>query len=263
MKSVPVHLLPRSDAGRQRTLTKFQPKNTIQLRFIDADKAAYYGACHHVDMNVELKSEDGQKTIESLNPFAFQHAVKSISCTTEESDGTVKTSSKDHHQHHLHIELDSQYADQARRWRLSAKNVFAIVIPHDFVDLKNNKACFEDLSPKAKSWVRDHPLETVVKLVKTPQFLDPQRPHRLTLTVVKTDIWSEMNREQSVKIAHRPLDEMIGLIFHKKRSTAEEDGPMWDFEHGLSGATENVSGEMNANNVNADLDQSSVKGYGK
>ncbi|KAG0367166.1 hypothetical protein BC939DRAFT_440659 [Gamsiella multidivaricata] len=246
MKSIPIHLMPRSYAGRKRTLGRFQPKNTIELRFIDAEKGSYYGACHHVDMDVELKSDDGSKTIQALNPFAFQNAVKSISCSAGSSQ--------------LQLELDPEYAQQARRWKLSPATVFGVIIPHDFVDLKKNKACYDDLSSTAKKWAQDHPMETVVKLVKNIQFLDSKNPNIVSFRVVRTDVWSQMNRAQSVKIAHKPMDEMLGLYFHK-RSTAVEDGPMWDYEHNLASATENVASQIPADNVDANLDNSSVKGY--
>ncbi|KAF8933988.1 hypothetical protein BGZ58_006007 [Dissophora ornata] len=246
MKTIPMHLMPRSYAGRKRTLTKFQPKDSVGLRFVDAEKSMYYGACHHVDMNVELKTDDGNQTIQSLNPFAFQNAVKSFSCSGSPAQ--------------LHLELDPEFAMQTRRWNLSPSAVFAVIIPHDFVNLKKNKACFNDLSATAKKWTKDHPMETVVKLVKDPQILNTTNSNTLSMSVVKTDIWSQMNRAQSVKIYHRPLEQMIPYIF-TKRSTAEQDGPMWDFEHDLTPATQSVAGDIPAQNVNANLDQSSVKGY--
>ncbi|KAF9918429.1 hypothetical protein BX616_008869 [Lobosporangium transversale] len=246
MKSAPVHLVRRSDAGRQRTTMKFKPMNSIQLRFIEADKSEYYDACHHVDMNVELKSDDGSRTIEALNPFAFQHAVKSISCANASSQ--------------LDIELDPVYAKQVRRWNFSPRNVFGIVIPHDFVDLKKNKACYTGLDSTAKKWIEENPMETVVKLVKDPRFLDAKSPNTVSFTIVKTDIWSQMNRVQSVHINHRPLDTMLSKVL-SKRSTAYEQGPMWDFEHDLSSGTKAVDEHVTAENVHADLDRSSVKGY--
>jgi len=246
MKTVPIHLMPRSNAGRQRTLNKFQPMDSIQLRFIDAEKGSYYGACHHVDMDVELKTEDGKSTIQSLNPYAFQHAVQSISCSGAQ----------------FHLKLDTEYANQVRRWNLSPSEVIAIVIPHDFVDLKKNPACYKDLDTKAKKWILEHPLETVVKMVKKPQFLDAKDPNTVSLTIVQTSLWSQLNRAQSVRINHRPLDEMIPLYF-SKRSIGEQEGPMWDYEQGLQSATSQVSGQISNQNVNANMDQSSVKGYGK
>ncbi|KAF9931676.1 hypothetical protein FBU30_009737 [Linnemannia zychae] len=252
MKSIPIHLMPRSYNGRQDTLSKFRPTNSIQLRFIDAHDVNYeFGACHHVDMDVELKSEaakpEDQTTIQSLNPFAFQHAVRKYSCA---GTGTNLT---------LDLELDPRYADQIRRWNVGSK-VFGIIIPHDFVDLKRNKACFATLSKQAKEWTDKHPMETVVKLVKNPKFINPKKNNVVTFSVVKTDIWSQMNREQSVHIAHREMDTMLPLLFHK-RSIAEEKGPMWDFEQRLSSATKSVASGMTANNVNANLDNSVVKGY--
>ncbi|KAF9168981.1 hypothetical protein BGX20_010950 [Mortierella sp. AD010] len=249
MKSIPVHRLPRSYAGRKRTLTKFQPKNSIQLRFIEAEKYEYYGSCHHVDMLVELKTDDGNHTVQSLNPFAFQNAVKSFSCSGSPAQ--------------INIQLSPEYAQQARRWSMPSTRVFGIVIPHDHVDLKGNSACFSDLSASAKKYTQEHPMEIVVKMVKNPQFLDTKNPTTLSLTVVKTDIWSNMNRAQSVQIYHKPIEDMVSEVF-KKRSTAEQDGPMWDFEHSLSAATENVNSQTTAddvNNVNTNLDQSTVKGY--
>ncbi|GJJ69935.1 hypothetical protein EMPS_02284 [Entomortierella parvispora] len=243
MKSVPIHLMPRSNAGRKRTLNKFQPKDSIQLRFIDAEKGNY-GACHHVDMDVELKSEDGKSTVQSLNPYAFQHAVNSISCS-----GTQ-----------FHLKLASEFANQVRRWNLSPSKVIAIVIPHDFVDLKKNPACYQDLDTKAKKWIKEHPLETVVKMVKNVQFLDAKDPNTVSLTVVQTNLWSQLNRAQSVRINHRPLDEMIPLYF-SKRSIGEQQGPMWDYEHDMQSATSQVAGLISNQNVNANMDQSSVKGY--
>ncbi|KAG0270933.1 hypothetical protein BGZ95_001343, partial [Linnemannia exigua] len=164
MKSTPVNLMPRSFDGQlaQMTLSKFRPTNKIQLRFVDAsdDNYADHGACHHVDMDVELKSDDPnpkkQHTIQSINPFAFQHAVRKYSCT-----GTGKNLK-------LNLELDPRYSDQIRRWNVGSSKVFAIVIPHDYVDLKNNKACFVELSEEAKKWAKTRPMETVVKMVKNP-----------------------------------------------------------------------------------------------
>ncbi|KAF8982497.1 hypothetical protein BGZ46_001166 [Entomortierella lignicola] len=246
MKTIPVHLMSRSDAGRKRTLIKFQPQDSIQLRFIEHEKAEYYGACHHVDMFVELKDASGNHTVQSLNPYAFQHAVKSISC----SGSTTK----------LNIELSPEYTKEVRRWRVPSTKVFGIVIPHDFVDLKKNKDCYADLSASARRSTKTHPMETVVKMVKNPQFLDAKNPNIVSFNVVETNVWSDMNRAQSVKIYHKPIDEMIPRIFNK-RSTAEQQGPMWDFEHSLSAATQNVDSAMPSNNVNANLDQSTVKGY--
>ncbi|KAH7025630.1 hypothetical protein BKA57DRAFT_511804 [Linnemannia elongata] len=246
MKSVPVNLMPRSYNGRQETLNKFRPTNSIQLRFIDASDDNYldYGACHHVDMDVELKSEaekpEDQRTIQSLNPFAFQHAVRTFSCS-----GTGKDFK-------LNMELDPQFAAQISRWTVGPSKVFAIVIPHDYVDLKKNKAC-QGVDP-------DPPLETVVKLVKNPRFLNAKKRNVVTFSVVKTDIWSQMNRAQSVHIAHREMDEVLPMYFNK-RSTAEEKGPMWNFERDLSPATQTVSRRMTADNVKANLDRSTVKGY--
>ncbi|KAF9350429.1 hypothetical protein BGX26_011393 [Mortierella sp. AD094] len=246
MRSIPIHILPRSDAGRKRALTKFQPKDSIQLRFIEDQEYEYYGACHHVDMLVELKTDDGNHTVQSLNPFAFQNAVKSFSCSGSPGQ--------------LNIQLSPEYAQQARRWIIPSTRVFGIVIPHDYVDLKNNEACFSDLSAIAKEWTQEHPMETVVKMVKNPQFLDAKNPDTLSLTIVSTDIWSNMNRDQSVQIYHKPIEEMISRIF-QKRSTAEQQGPMWDFEHDLSVATQSMNNQKTANNVNTNLDQSTVKGY--
>ncbi|KAK5805563.1 hypothetical protein F5H01DRAFT_353934 [Linnemannia elongata] len=254
MKSVPVNLMPRSYNGRQETLNKFRPTNSIQLRFIDASDDNYldYGACHHVDMDVELKSEaekpEDQRTIQSLNPFAFQHAVRTFSCS-----GTGKDFK-------LNMELDPQFAAQISRWTIGPSKVFAIVIPHDYVDLKKNKACFSVLNAQAKEWTQTHPLETVVKLVKNPRFLNAKKRNVVTFSVVKTDIWSQMNRAQSVHIAHREMDEVLPMYFNK-RSTAEEKGPMWNFERDLSPATQTVSRRMTADNVKANLDRSTVKGY--
>ncbi|KAF9110828.1 hypothetical protein BGX27_005841 [Mortierella sp. AM989] len=246
MKTIPIHLMPRSYASRKRTLIKFQPKDSIQLRFIEHEKAEYYGACHHVDMFVELKTDDGNRTIQSLNPFAFQHAVKSISCSGSPNQ--------------LNIELSPEYAKQVRHWKIPTRKVFAVVIPHDFVDLKKDAACYTELSAEAKKSTREHPMETVVKLVKTPRFLDAKNPNMLSMIIVKTDVWSEMNRAQSVEIYHKPLEDMVAKVFYK-RSTAYEDGPMWDFEHDLAAATQNIASGMTAKNVNANLDRSTVKGY--
>ncbi|KAG0325332.1 hypothetical protein BGZ99_000788 [Dissophora globulifera] len=248
MKSIPMHLMPRSYAGRKRTLGKFQPKDSIGLRFVEAEKYEYLGACHHVDMNVELKTDDGSKNIQSLNPFAFQGAVKSFSC----SRVAGSTSSQ------LDIELDAEFADQARRWNLAANKIFALVIPHDFVDLKKNKACYDDLDATSKQWTQTHPLETVVKLVKNPRFLN-STTNTLSLSVAKTDIWSQMNRAQSVRIYHKPIEQMIPQIFGK-RSIAEQEGPMWDFDHDMTAATRTIAAKTESN-VNANLDSSSVKGY--
>lgn len=256
MKSVPVNLMPRSYNGRQDTLNKFRPTNSIQLRFIDASDDNYldYGACHHVDMDVELKSDaekpEDQHTIQSLNPFAFQHAVRTFSCS-----GTGKDLK-------LNMELDPQFAAQISRWTVGPSKVFAIVIPHDYVDLKKNKACFSALNAQAKEWTQTHPMETVVKLVKNPRFLNAKKRNVVTFSVVKTDIWSQMNRAQSVHIAHREMEEVLPMYF-TKRSTAEEKGPMWNFERDLSPATQTVSRRMTADNVKANLDRSTVKGYGK
>ncbi|KAF9906632.1 hypothetical protein EC991_000433 [Linnemannia zychae] len=254
MKSVPINLMPRSLNGRQDTLNKFRPTNSIQLRFVDASDDNYgdYGACHHVDMDVELKSDaekpEQQRTIQSINPFAFQHAVRTFSCS-----GTGKDLQ-------LNMELDPRYADQIHRWTVGASKVFAIVIPHDYVNLKKNQACFSSLNAQAKKWTQSHPMETVVKLVKNPRFLNAKKRNVVSFSVVKTDIWSQMNRAQSVHIAHRAMDEILPLFFHK-RSTAEEKGPMWNFERDLSPATQNVARQVNDNNVKANMDRSTVKGY--
>ncbi|KAG0276962.1 hypothetical protein BGZ95_006742 [Linnemannia exigua] len=254
MKSVPVNLMPRSLNGRQDTLNKFRPTNSIQLRFIDASDDNYgdYGACHHVDMDVELKSDAAkpelQKTIQSINPFAFEHAVRTFSCS-----GTGKNLQ-------LNLELDPRYADQVKRWTVGPSKVFAIVIPHDYVDLKRNKACFAELSEEAKKWAKTRPMETVVKMVKNPRFLNAKKHNVVSFSVVKTDVWSQMNRAQSVHIAHRDMEEVLPLYFNK-RSTAEEKGPMWNFERDLSPATKTVARRMTVNNVKANMDRSTVKGY--
>ncbi|KAG0375622.1 hypothetical protein BGX24_008856 [Mortierella sp. AD032] len=254
MKSIPVNLMPRSLNGRQDTLNKFRPTNSIQLRFIDASDDNYgdYGACHHVDMDVELKSDAAkpelQKTIQSINPFAFQHAVRTFSCSGAGKDLQ------------LNLELDPRYADQVKRWTVGPTKLFAIVIPHDYVDLKKNKACFAELSEEAKKWAKTRPMETVVKMVKNPRFLNAKKHNVVSFTVVKTDVWSQMNRAQSVHIAHRDMDEVLPLYFHK-RSTAEEKGPMWSFERDLSPATKTVARRMTVDNVKANLDRSTVKGY--
>ncbi|KAF9436044.1 hypothetical protein BGZ76_004955 [Entomortierella beljakovae] len=244
MHSIPVHLMPRSLAGRKRTLSRFFPKDKIQLRFIEKEKAEYYGACHHVDIFVELKTDDGNSTIQSLNPFAFQHAVNSYSCSGNQ----------------LNIELSPDYANQARRWNIPSSSTFGLIIPHDFVDLENKASCFTDLSPEAKKDTREHPLESVVKTVKEPRFITTANSNILTLTVVDTDVWSGVNREQSVDIYHQPLDQMTSKVFFK-RSTAEQDGPMWDFEHDMAAATKTVNDGLPADSVNTNFDQSSVKGY--
>ncbi|KAF9926008.1 hypothetical protein FBU30_004299 [Linnemannia zychae] len=226
MKSVPIHWMPRRYSTRQDTLDKFRPANNVQLRFIEASSLAYAsGACHQVDMNVELKSED-QTAIPSLNPFSFQNAIKKYSCT-----GTGANLSLD-------LEFDPQYADQIARWNVGSE-VFGIVIPHDFVDLKRNKACFSTLSTQARESTSKYPMETVVKLVKDPKFLNPRKRNVVTFTVVKTDIWSQMNRVQSVHIAHREMDSVLSR-FIQKRSTAEEMGPMWNFDQALSSATQSL-----------------------
>ncbi|KAF9133729.1 hypothetical protein BGW39_009086 [Mortierella sp. 14UC] len=255
MKSIPVNLMPRSLNGRQQeTLNKFRLTNSVQLRFIDASDDNYgdYGACHHVDMDVVLKTEEQQpekqKTIQAINPFAFQHAVRSYSCS-----GTGKNLKLD-------LELDPRFADQIRRWNVGSSKVFGVVIPHDHVDLKNKKACFSALDAEAKKWANSRPMETVVKLVKNPRFLNAKKHNVVSFSVVKTDIWSRMNREQSVHIAHREMDEVLPLYFHK-RSTAEEKGPMWNFEKDLSPATQTVARQVKADNVKANLDKSTVKGY--
>ncbi|KAG0301701.1 hypothetical protein BGZ97_002655 [Linnemannia gamsii] len=260
MKSTPVNLMPRSDAFNVRqakdTLSKFRPTNVIQLRFVDAsdDNYAHYGACHHVDMDVELKSDDlkpeKQYTIQSINPFAFQHAVRNFSCT-----GTGKNLK-------LNLELDPRFADQVRSWNVGSSKVFGVVIPHDFVDLKKNKACFAELSEEAKKWAKTRPMETVVKMVKNPRFLNAKKNNVVSFSVVKTNIWSRMSRKQSVHIAHRDMDmhEIVPLYFHK-RSTAYEKGPMWNFERDLSPATKTIANQISANNVKANMDRSNVKGY--
>ncbi|KAF9115065.1 hypothetical protein BGX27_009092 [Mortierella sp. AM989] len=243
MKTIPVHLMSRSDAGRKQILLKFQPKNVTRLRYIEHGKTR---SSHHVDMFVELKTDDGNRTIQSLNPFAFQHAVKSISCSRSRKRV-------------LKIKLSSEYAKQVLRWKIPTRKVFAIVIPHDFVDLKKNAACYTELSVDARNATRDHPMEAVVKLVKTPRFLDAKNPNILTMTIVKTNIWSEMSRAQSVEIYHRPIDERVSGGLHK-RFIAEQDGPTWNYESDLTAATQNITGDMPAKNVNVDLDKSTAKG---
>ncbi|KAF9097857.1 hypothetical protein BGX23_007759 [Mortierella sp. AD031] len=262
MKSVPVNLMPRALNGRQsqreKTLAKFQPTNSIQLRFIDATDENYAnsGPCHHVDMDVELRTEaekpQNQRPIQAINPFAFQHAVKSFSCTGKGADLQ------------LSFELSPEYADRARRWNMGPSKVFAIAIPHDFVDLKKNQACFSALNEQAAKWAKNHPMETVIKLVKNPRFSnDKNKRGVVTFTVVKTDIWSQMNRVQSVRIAHRDMDEMLPKVFsnYHKRSIAQHKGPMWDFERNLKPATNSINKRMTADNVKANLDKSTVKGY--
>ncbi|KAG0301032.1 hypothetical protein BGZ98_008672 [Dissophora globulifera] len=197
-------------------------------------------------MNVELKADDGNTTIQSLNPFGFQSAVKSISCTPASGSNPSQ----------LNIDLNPEFADQARRWNISPTQAFAVLIPHDFVDLKN-KACYDDLDPTSKEWTQTHPMETVVKQVMDPKFLDNANNSTLTLTVVKTDIWSQMNRAQAVRIYHKPIDEITPKIFGK-RSDGDQRGPMWDFEHDLSEASKNIA---NNDNVNVDVGASTVKGY--
>jgi hypothetical protein len=234
MRSTPVNSMPRTYNGRQVTLKKFRLTDTIQLRFIDDS--------HRVDMDVTFKSEaekpEDQRTIQSVNPFAFERAVRSFSCS-----GTGKDVN-------LNMELDPQYAAQISRWTVGPTKIFAIVIPHDYIDLKNNKECFSSLK---------NPTETVVKLVKNPRFLNAKRRNVVTFSVAKTDIWSQVNREQSVRIAHREMN----VSPFTKRATAEEKGPLWNFEHDLSPATQNVNRRMTAENVKTNLDKSIVKGSGK
>ncbi|KAK3835066.1 MAG: hypothetical protein J3R72DRAFT_526704 [Linnemannia gamsii] len=274
MKSTPVNLMPRSfedetprashslarrsfdNSQVKATLDKFRLTNVVQLRFIDATDGNYadQGALHHVDMDVELKSDDlkpeNQKTIQSINPFAFQHAVKKFSCT-----GAGKNLK-------LNMELESRYADKLRSWNVGSSKVFAIVIPHDYVDLKNNKACFAELSEEAKKWAKTRPMETVVKLVKNPRFLNAKKNNVVSFSVTRTNIWSRMSREQSVHIAHRDMEvNDIFPLYFQKRSTAYEKGPVWNFARDLSPATKNVARQISANNVKANMDKSNVKGY--
>ncbi|KAF9421340.1 hypothetical protein BGZ94_008851 [Podila epigama] len=255
MKSIPIHLYARGiENGAQRrktTLRNFVPQKSLELRFIEADKYESYDACHHVDMAVELKTEDGKRTINALNPYAFQNAVKSITCTVPKS-GRAK----------LHLQLNADYARQARaQWKMTPGTIFGIVIPHDHVDLKKNKACFDDLNAQAKKLLSKGPMETVVKLVKTPVF---DSNNVVTMTIISTDLWSQMNREQAVKIYHQPMDETIAhLVSNRmfKRSIGQESGPMWDFDHDMSQVTKNVARRISEKNVQANMDKSSVKGY--
>ncbi|KAF9317436.1 hypothetical protein BG003_000757 [Podila horticola] len=251
MKSVPIHLFRRGSEAETKALRNFQPQNQLELRFIEADKYEY-DACHHVDMAVELKTDDGKRTIKALNPYAFQDAVQSISCKVPAKGGRAE----------LHLELTPEYARQARlQWKMAPNSVFGIVIPHDHVDLKKNKACYTDLSARAQKAIRSGPLETVVKLVKQPKFV---KGNTITMTVVRTDIWSQMNREQGVKIYHEPMNKMIAQLVSNrmfKRGIAEESGPMWDFEQDMSKASQQAASKITAKNVQASMDKSKVKGY--
>lgn len=253
MKSVPVHLFRRGTPEESKAYRNFQPQNQLELRFIEAEKYEY-DACHHVDMAVELKTDDGKRTIKALNPYAFQHAVKSVSCEVPAKGGRAE----------LHLELTPEYARQARlQWKMAPNSVFGIVIPHDHVDLKKNKACYTDLSARAQKAIRSGPMETVVKLVKQPKF---GKGNTIIMTVVRTDIWSQMNREQGVKIYHEPMNQMIAQLVSNrmfKRSIADQSGPMWDFEQDMSKASQQAASRIKEKNVQASMDKSSVKGYGK
>ncbi|KAG0340882.1 hypothetical protein BG004_006239 [Podila humilis] len=258
MKSIPIHLFrrgsPTNGAQRERTLRNFQPQNSLELRFIEADKYDSYDACHHVDMAVELKTDDGKRTIKALNPYAFQHAVESITCSVPAKGGRPR----------LHLKLSPEYARQARRqWKMSSKTVFGIVIPHDHVDLQDpkTKECYTDLSAQARKQFEKGPMETIVKLVKTPLF---DKNNVITMSVVRTDIWTQMNREQGVQIYHKPMEEEIAhLVSNRmfKRGIANESGPMWDFNQDMSAASKEAAKRIKEKNVQANMDRSSVKGY--
>ncbi|KAG0038085.1 hypothetical protein BGZ83_003226, partial [Gryganskiella cystojenkinii] len=251
MKSVPIHLFRRGSLEESLAYSKFQPQNKLELRFIEADKTEY-DACHHVDMGVELKTDDGKKTIKALNPYAFQDAVKSFSCKVPAKGGRAE----------FYLELTPKYARQAReQWKMNPTTVFGIVIPHDHVDLKKNKDCYTDLSAGAQKALRNGPMETVVKLVKQPKF---DKGNTIVMTVVSTDIWSQMNREQGVKIYHEPMKKMLAKLISNqpyKRSIADQTGPMWDFEQDMSKASQQATAKIQQKNVQADMDQTSVKGY--
>ncbi|KAG0051175.1 hypothetical protein BGZ83_004036 [Gryganskiella cystojenkinii] len=251
MKSVPVHLFRRGTPEEAKAYRNFLPQNRLELRFIEADKYEY-DACHHVDMGVELKTDDGKRTIKALNPYAFQNAVRSVSCQVPTKGGRAE----------LHLELTPEYARQARlQWKMTPNTVFGIVIPHDYVDLKKNKACYTDLNSRAQKALKSGPMETVVKLVKQPKF---GKGNTIVMSVVRTDLWSQMNREQGVKIYHEPMNQMIAQLVSNrvlKRSIADESGPMWDFEQDMSKASKQAASQIHEKNVHANMDKSSVKGY--
>ncbi|KAG0360937.1 hypothetical protein BG005_009536 [Podila minutissima] len=251
MKTIPVHLFRRGSEEETVAMRNFQPQNSLELRFIEAHSKGDEDR-HHVDMDVELKTDDGKRTIKALNPYAFLDAVKSVSCKVPAKGKRAE----------LHLELTPEYARQARlQWKMAPNTVFGIVIPHDHVDLKKDKDCYTDLSARAQKAIRSGPMETVVKLVKQPKF---GKGNTITMTVVRTDIWSQMNREQGVKIYQQPMNDMIAhLVSNRmfKRSIGEEAGPMWDYEQDMSKASKDAASRITAKNVQATMDKSKVKGY--
>ncbi|KAG0051176.1 hypothetical protein BGZ83_004037 [Gryganskiella cystojenkinii] len=253
MKSIPVHVFRRGTPQETQALLNFVPQNELELRFIEANKLDS-DACHHVDMAVKLKTDDGKGNLLALNPYAFQDAVKSISCKAIRGGRFSE----------LHLELSPEYTRQARlQWKMDPNTVFGIVIPHDYVDLKKNKACFSDLSAGSQKALKNSPMETVVKLVKQPTF---NQGNTVVMTVVRTDIWSQMNRDQGVQVYHKTMDEMIVQLvsknlLKKKRSIADESGPMWGFQQDMTKASQQVTSQIKQKNVQANMDQSQVKGY--